>query len=138
MTDWLNEAEQQISTVEKLCAGCARALSLRLTTLLLDRIGNPLASQLVDLLPEREKKLFSGTLLELEGGDSSIGYPAFLEHAGAMVSHPLLSEFVDSFLSGIYQALPKSLSARVAAVLPLELRYPFLGIPRDHSFEEAV
>ena len=137
MSSWLSEAEKSVAGAETLCIGCARALTLRLTTLLLHRLGEPLASQLVGLLPENERGLFSGALLELGAGEASIGYPDFIEHAAALIPDPQCSHLVDSFLAGVHSGLPESLEARVTSVLPLELRLPFTGVRRTPVIETA-
>jgi hypothetical protein len=137
MSHWLHESEKKIAETERLCAGCARALSLRLSHLLLQRLGQPLGGDLASLLPAREQSLFAGLLLELGPGESSIGYPDFVAHAQVLLPNTEATRLVDAFLAGIYPALPEGLAARTAAVLPLELRSPFLGRPLQHLGEAA-
>ncbi|MFN7684351.1 MAG: hypothetical protein ACK5QT_02945 [Oligoflexia bacterium] len=127
--NWLSEAQKSLASAETFCVGCARALTLRLCTLFLHRLGEPLASELVALLPEREQTLFSGALTELGAGDASIGYPDFEQHAAALAGDCHANRLIDAFLSGLRIGLPESIEARIAAALPLELRVPFSGKP---------
>ena len=126
---WLVSAQEHLAASTLSCPGCSRALSLRLSRLLLQRLGAPLASTLVLLLPEGEQSLFVGMLLELERGDSSLGYPQFLEHAASLFPDAGTPEVVDSFLQGVHAGLPESFSAVIAAALPMELRQPFNRVP---------
>ena len=127
--NWLQTTQEHLAAATLSCPGCSRALALRLSHLLFQRLGNPLASTLSGLLPQGEQSLFAGMLLELGPGDPSIGYPQFLEHAASLFPDAGTPEVVDSFLQGVHAGLPDSFSSVISAALPLELRQPFNQVP---------
>jgi len=133
VTTWLSSGEASISSIEKFCPGCARALDLRLARLLLQRLGGSLAMELLELIPQEERALVALPEIERLPPDLSLGFPDFISHAGHVlgVEQPemppeqhesCLRKIVSAFFSGVFQALPETVSYRVQAALPLELR----------------
>jgi hypothetical protein len=118
LQNWLGSAQDHVASAGTACPGCSRALALRLSHLLLKRLGNPLAALLVGILPEREQFLFSGTLTELGAGDPSIGYPDFMEHASYLYPQAAEPALIEAYFEGVRAALPEAIAARVAAALP--------------------
>ncbi|NDD90470.1 hypothetical protein EBZ37_00045 [bacterium] len=127
---WLNVAEEEIERCDRLCPGCARATALRLAKLLLQRLGPPLADELLQMMPEAQRVLISS-----EGAsDRSIGLPDFISHAGFVLGvheteileatmEARLRRIALAFLHGAVNALPEALGYRVEAALPAEIRY---------------
>ncbi|MBU6374695.1 MAG: hypothetical protein KGQ59_01750 [Bdellovibrionales bacterium] len=127
---WLTLAEAEIERSDRLCPGCARATALRLGKLLLQRLGPPLADELLQMMPEAQRVLVAS-----EGaGDRSIGLPDFISHAGFVLGlheaeileatrEARLRRIALAFLHGAVNALPEALGYRVEAALPAEIRY---------------
>ncbi len=126
---WLISAEDEIKQSDRLCPECPRASALRLSKLLLQRLGPPLAFELLELLPESERQLVAA-----DCADPSIGLPDFISHAGFVLGlhepelAPTLHEerlrrIVLAFFHGVVSALPESLGYRVKAALPAEIRH---------------
>jgi len=124
--NWLSSSQEFLGAAGSTCPGCSRALALRLSHLLIRRLGDPLASLLVGMLPEREQFLFSGTLTGVGPGDSSLGYPDFMEHASYIYPEAGNSKIIDAFFEGLRTALPELVASQVAAALPTDLRRSYL------------
>jgi hypothetical protein len=126
---WLVSAEDEIKQSGRLCPECPRAAALRLSKLLIQRLGPPLSMELLELLPQSERPLVAAG-----SADASIGLPDFISHAGFVlgVHEPELApadheerlrRIVLAFFHGVVSALPESLGYRVTAALPAEIRY---------------
>jgi len=126
---WLVSAEDEIKQSDQLCPECPRAAALRLAKLLLQRLGPPLAFELLELLPAAERPLVAAG-----SADRSIGLPDFISHAGFVLGvhepdlppgdhEERLRRIVLAFFHGVVAALPESLGYRVKAALPAEIRH---------------
>ncbi|MEN9724231.1 MAG: hypothetical protein RJB38_2217 [Pseudomonadota bacterium] len=131
---WLSAAEREIQEADRLRPDCARAVTLRLSTLLLQRLGPPLSSELSDLIPSADRPL-----IQTQESDRSIGLPDFILHAGFVLGlyqpdlisqehEETLRRIVVAFFTGVLGSLPESIGYRVDAALPSEIRNAAVAI----------
>jgi hypothetical protein len=129
--DWLEATNRSLQSKFSGHAGVQKSaprLTERLSILLLERLPEPLAHQMIELLPrnrgDRFKKPASSE------SDPSIGLTSFIEAASqilgmeedlAQMNDELPRETAESFLWAITQELPMELKTRMREILPLEL-----------------
>ena len=126
--NWLSRAEEEIKNSEPICHEFARAITLRLSQLLLQRVGAPISQEFLALLPPGDRFLVASS-----EADCSLGLPDFISHAGFILGvenpdlpieqHELsLQRIVQAYFRGLQKNLPESLKNKLEAALPSDIR----------------
>jgi hypothetical protein len=131
--DWIEGAAEAIRRNIPQVAGCAGWLSVRLGAVLIRRLPEHWARQLLEGLAERPPLLESKVSAS---GDASIGYPEFVDRAmdgicfarseSIPLGQPeeldeLARRIADVFLSSLRGQIPDALASDLGRILPAEL-----------------
>ncbi len=129
--DWLRDSERSISNRLSRHRDKDRfpieRVSARLAALLLERLPPDLARQMLRMLPDEKQAALSSLKKSADSdGESSIGYPTFIERAalalGVNEDDETIREITDAFLWGVVEEIPGEFKVRLTEVLPVELR----------------